>query len=535
MSKLFYILMFALLLPNIHIAFGGQQTWIQLISNFLFPAAFYWTFASISRKIGRTIWLLFPFIFFAAFQIVLTYLLGESVIGVDMFLNVVTTNATEINELLSRLLPVVLYVFIIYLPILIMGVILIRKKKMLSRAFIRRQRLTSLILIAASVITYTTTLCTSKQIRFLDDVFPVNAAYNLGLAISRSYNLSHYSKTSADFTFNAKRTTADSIPEIHVLVVGETARAANFGINGYERQTTPLISSLENIINFPQAYSESNTTHKSVPMLLSHLSAENFDSINSTKSVITAYKEAGFKAVFISNHQRNHSYIDFFGEEADECIFIKDNYPDALDGKLIELADKHIQSSTYPLLLVLHSYGSHFNYCERYAAESSYYKPDNFDQVNSKSRPNLINAYDNTIRYTDQLLYNLCSILSETKRPATMLYASDHGEDIFEDGSHFLHASIRPSAFQLHVPLMVWMSDAYIETHRSIIQNLKLNHAKRVSTSLSVFHTLMQIAGITTPYFEEAKSIASSRYSTPHQLYINDHNEAEDASQFLQK
>lgn len=107
------------------------------------------------------------------------------------------------------------------------------------------------------------------------------------------------------------------------MVVGETSRALNWQLYGYERETNPLLVQQSGLVAFPKVLTESNTTHKSVPMLLSDVTACSYDSIYHRKGIITAFKEAGFRTAFFSNQRFNHSFIDFFGREADTFDFIK--------------------------------------------------------------------------------------------------------------------------------------------------------------------------------------------------------------------
>lgn len=159
-------------------------------------------------------------------------------------------------------------------------------------------------------------------------MYPVNVCYNLTLAIERAGETAGYQESSKDFTFGAQATHDKDEAEIYVLVVGETARACNFGLYGYERNTTPLLDKTEGLVAFTDVLTQSNTTHKSVPMLLSGASAENYNRIYREKGIITAFKEAGFHTAFFSNQRPNHSFIDFFGMEADEWKFIKEDAPE---------------------------------------------------------------------------------------------------------------------------------------------------------------------------------------------------------------
>ena len=322
-----------------------------------------------------------------------------------------------------------------------------------------------------------------------------------------------------------------------MLVIGETARACNFSLYGYGRETTPRMAGMEGLVAFPKAVTQSNTTHKSVPMLLSAVSAEDFNSIYTQKGIITAFKEAGFHTVFISNQRPNRSFIDFFGEEADEWTFIKERNPEAAaigDEAMLPEVAKTLAKGRQKEFIVLHMYGSHFNYRERYPRQAAFFKPDDATEAKAKNREQLVNANDNTIRFTDSFIAELSAMLGKTGAQSALLYTSDHGENIFDDSRRlFLHASPVPSYYELHVPLVVWMSDSYRQAYAPIETALRANSGKRIATSASVFHTMLTIAGIETPLRRDSLSTASPRFTVTPCLYLDDHNNAVPTSKLL--
>ena len=114
------------------------------------------------------------------------------------------------------------------------------------------------------------------------------------------------------------------------------------------------------------------------------------------------------------------------------------------------------------MFIVLHTYGSHFNYHERYPAEFRIYTPDKAEGIRQSYKKELRNAYDNSIRYTDYVLGEIVDMLKKKEVCASMLYLSDHGEDIFDDArARYLHASPIPTYYQLHIPYIIWFSDDY--------------------------------------------------------------------------
>ena len=547
----------ALLLPNIALCFTECLAPWACGVNVLLPLALYMWFFSLARCPGKMVWWAFIFIFFAAFQLVLLYLFGTGVIAVDMFLNLVTTNAGEAMELLDNLAPAVVGVFVIYLPLLVLGIIHIRKKHQISAAFQHHVRKWVMEVGAIGLLCLLACYVVMDDYRMRNQLYPVNVCYNLYLAFERNAASENYREASKDFRFDARSEHSATAPEVYVMVVGETARAHNFSLYGYPRNTNPLLSKTPGIKAFPNVTTQSNTTHKSVPMLLSAASAEDFERLFHEKGILAAFKEAGFHTVFISNQQPNHSFIDFLGEQADEHYFLKtedaskgnhydagNHYDEELLKKLDEiLPEADASSSSHyryrKLFVVLHTYGSHFNYQERYPRSFAYFKPDSRSEAKPENRQDLLNAYDNTIRYTDYILHGIVERLQKWEKvqaktdgvysqpTSAMLYTSDHGENIFDDDRRlFLHAAPKASDYELHVPFIIWTSEGFGKQYPGAWKALGENRTKQVQTSLSAFHTMLGIGGIRTPYRLDKYSVASGKYHPTRLLYLDDHDEA---------
>lgn len=543
----------ALLLPNIALCYTECLAPWACGVNVLLPLSLYMLFFSVAKRPGKMIWWAFIFVFFAAFQLVLLYLFGTGVIAVDMFLNLVTTNPGEAMELLDNLAPAVVGVFVVYLPLLILGGVNIRRDSRLSVSFQQRVRHWAMQIGAIGLFCLLASYLVVDDYRMRNQLYPVNICYNLYLAFERNAASENYREASRDFKFDARSEHSATAPEVYVMVVGETARAHNFSLYGYPRNTNPLLSKTPGIKAFPNVTTQSNTTHKSVPMLLSAASAEDFERLFHEKGILAAFKEAGFHTVFISNQLPNHSFIDFLGEQADEHYFLKkedasqgNHYDEDLLQKLDEilpLADAsssaHYHYRYRKLFVVLHSYGSHFNYQERYPRSFAYFKPDSRSEAKSENRRDLLNAYDNTIRYTDYILHGIIERLQKwegvqaktdgvyDQPTSAMLYTSDHGENIFDDErSLFLHAAPKASDYELHVPFIIWTSDGFSKQYPDILKELGENRSKQVQSSLSAFHTMLGIGGIQTRYRLDEYSVASGKYHPTKLLYLDDHDEA---------
>ncbi|MEG1580508.1 MAG: phosphoethanolamine transferase [Bacteroidaceae bacterium] len=521
----FFFYLFILILPNIALCFTEHLTTAEYISLILFPLSVYWLLLTSVRKMSAVYLYLFPLLFLGAFQIVLLYIFGAGCISVDMWLNLVTTNTSEVNKLLSQLLPSIVAVIIIYVPSLIYASIAVYRKEMLPQSECIKQRKIGGVLLLLSICSLGIS-STDEDFHIEHSVFPLNALYNCKLAINRQITTNHYVEKVAPFQFGATDNEQNDSSKIVVLVIGETSRACNWSLNGYQRNTNPLLSKEPRLLVYRDCMSQSNTTHKSVPIMLSPASAENYNLLYRTKGVLAAFREAQYYTAFYSNQQPNNSFIDFLGNEAHEKRYTgEDHQVTKYDGVLLSHLDKIIQKKPGNLFVVLHTYGSHFNYSERYPKSFSYFKPDSNCNAKKSNRAELINAYDNSIRYIDYFLSEIISKLKNSKRSAAMLYLSDHGEDIFDDEhASFLHASPKPTYYQLHIPFLIWTSTAFGEKHPLEQQNLS-SHRSFAIGSDCVFHTLLGLGGVNTTFRNDSLSLTNRLFYPKKRHYINDHNE----------
>lgn len=520
-----------LIIPNIVLAFTEREPLLSKCADIALPLGVYYLLMSLTVSVGRTVLFCLPIMVFAAFQIVLLYLYGESIIAIDMFLNIATTNTKEVSELLSNLIIAIITVLIIYLPPIIWAIISVVKHCSCTRYDLHRLRVTGLISGSAGVILLILCYITIPSFSVCRSIFPVNVISNMIEAVNRTIHTTDYHYTSSSYTFDPTLTHDRKSPELYVLVVGETSRADNWQLYGYDRPTNPRLARRDGLTVFSKTLSESNTTHKSVPMLLSPLNSENFgDSIYYIKGICDAFNEAGYNTAFFSNQQRNHSFIDFFAYQAQTTEFIRDEHPGSLDDELVAHLREFVdRSPADKIFVLLHCYGSHFNYRERYNSSCRKFTPDNASEASVQNRNELINAYDNSILFTDAMLDNLMNYVDSLGVPSAVIYTSDHGEDIFDDArGRFLHASPTPTFTQIHVPLIIWTSAAYRDKYPEAVANLEAHSDLDVSSSASVFPTMLSLAGISSNSVNPTEDLTSPGYTKPTRRYLNDYNEAVD-------
>lgn len=276
-----------------------------------------------------------------------------------------------------------------------------------------------------------------------------------------------------------------------VLVIGESARAQNFSLYGYDRPTNPLLAASD-VITLKNATSCASYTTAAVKCILSHhnpsgVFTENFEPLPSYLQrqgidVIWRTKNWGEPPIKVSSYLSSGDLKQ--NCEGNECGY---------DGVLLShLAEQIAASDKQKVFVVLHQTGSHGpSYYSKYPKEFEVFKPVCRSVELSKcTQAELINAYDNTILYNDHFLDQLRQTLAGIKDTSSaFLYVSDHGESLGEGGI-YLHGtpySIAPEQ-QLHVPFLVWMSPSFIDQQHINVDTLK---SRESSTQANVFHSVM--------------------------------------------
>ena len=517
----------ALIIPNCVLANTEPYSVWTVEALILMPLGFYMMWSVALRRSGVMIWLAFPFIFFCAFQIVLLYLFGNSIIATDMFTNLLTTNPGEAGELLGNIYPSVVLVCVIYLPLLWLAAREIGHKRYITRTARMNIGLTGAALFAVGLLALWPAYRVSEERHVLrDEIFPLNIMYNLGLSGSEFRKSYNFRKTSEGFTYEAERTAEAPGREVYVYIIGEASRAMNWQLYGYGRETNPLLSGVGDLVVFRDVLTQSNTTHKSVPLILSSVATGEHEELYRRKGLPALFNEAGFDTWFISNQSPQGAMIDHLAHDARHVIYIRSPRHDT---QLLDEMRKALERSTsQKLLFVLHCYGSHFSYHQRYPREFAHFQPDNDVAIARQHRPMLVNAYDNSIRYTDYFLAQTIDYLRSLKGTSSaLLYCADHGEDLIDDDrERFLHASPTTTAYQLYVASLAWFSEDYRTHFPEKVAAAEANETAPATTH-ALFHTMADMASIRGRFLTTKVSLVSPDFDrTAPRRYLNDHNEA---------
>lgn len=515
----------AAMIPNAILFFTEPYSGWSRAALLILPAGCYLLWSVAFRRSGVAVWLGFPVIFFCALQIVLLYLFGNSVAATDMFINIVTTNPGEATELLSNIYPSVIVVCVIYLPLLWAAAVHLHRKVDLAPAFRRRTAAAGGVLALAGAGLLIPAYHAGQRI-LRNEIFPVNVAYNVTLCVREYGKIKNYDRTSAGFTYRARRTAEADKREIYVYVIGEASRAANWELYGYDRPTNPCLKAKgDEIVVFRNMLTQSNTTHKSVPLILSSVRTDEHDELFRRKGLPALFNEAGFRTWFLSNQSPQGAMIDNLARDADSLIYLSGP---RYDMQLLDAMKRIVaEDKENDLLFILHCYGSHFSYHQRYPREAAYFLPDDDVTIERQHKRKIWNAYDNSIRYTDAFLSSVIDYLASLDACSALLYSSDHGEDMLDDDrERFLHASPTTTCWQLHIASLAWFSDDY---RRNFPEQAAAaaGHVEAPATTHALFQTIADIARIEGDHLDRKASLASPLYdTTARRCYLNDHNRA---------
>jgi len=367
-------------------------------------------------------------------------------------------------------------------------------------------------LLAAICILITINSIIAPQYKVLKTYFPIQYLHNSYLYLFKPTNNNARIDINKQFSFHDN--SSDDI--IGVLIIGESARFDHFGINGYNRDTTPYLNDLENVFSF-KAQSCSNVTHLSVPCILSRHSKSNIDGINQETSFLSILTKLNFNTSWISTQ----SLLKYLKNLNVGTIYDDVNFALIPGGStLIKMNDhdgvmlpyiQNILTNTGKQFLVVHTSGSHWNYLSRYPENFQKFNPDcnyngkaNFSKADPSTcnSEGLINTYDNSILYTDFFLHSVITLLKD--KNAFLIYASDHAEALGENGRYGHGGDL--TIEQTTIPFIVWFSDKFQKNNPDVKIAIKSHTNSEINHDF-IFHSLLDCIGISSEIIDKNLSL----------------------------
>lgn len=490
----------------------------QGIQHFLFILASMLVLTTVYNLIFQLIHWKFNSKIFAVFWIVLGALNAYFVnsLGIlitpDQIQNMLQTDSHELLDLINIRFVMWLCLFV-FIPLFVLSMVKIKADHIKNTVFAKvAYSLASLFIVAGLLFTY-----------YVDyaAIFRENRDLK-GMLSPQNFitsSLSYYKKQNPQVTLPLLKYGEDAhlIKQVHpssqakimLLVVGETARAESFSLNGYTKNTNPQLAKLD-IINFSNVSSCGTATAVSVPCMFSGMTRNNYDAqlAKHREGLLDIAQRAGYKVTWIDNNSgckdvcnRVEQFTIPEDLKSKWCTTDGDCYDEILVESLKRYLSQIPIHDTQSRLIVLHQMGSHGPaYYKRATAEFQHFKPTcDSKAIQGCTREQLLNSYDNSILYTDHVLSQLIAVLKSKSQVATGLwYISDHGESTGESGL-YLHGApyaIAPNQ-QTHVPMLMWFSAAWKQNQRADYSCLlKLKQAELSQDNL--FPTLINLLSIKT-------------------------------------
>lgn len=320
----------------------------------------------------------------------------------------------------------------------------------------------------------------------------------------------------------AHRDVIPSQKEIYVLAIGESLRYSNVSLNGrYSRSTTPHLETMENIVSFDDYYSQACLTMYSVPMLITRATPQNYDLNYAEPSLIAPFRECGFKTFVVVNTNLL-SYEKYLSNGSDSLIIV----PNVVENGEILSGDKTIvhiidslASQHDKLFIICQLLGNHSFYTN-YEKECDIYHPNSNDPGVGYSYESLINAYDNSILYTDYILSSIIDAIDRSNAISAMMFISDHGENISETGGGH-GGNCAPSLEEYHVPYIYWWSSDYAAQYPDKVQHARAHKEAKINGD-NVFYSVCGMAGITldSAYNENTWDVLSPEFKEHERLIL---------------
>ncbi len=349
------------------------------------------------------------------------------------------------------------------------------------------------------------------------EILPANYIASTIKYINRTYLQG--SKEFGKFPAGAVRKSLAKKPTLMFLAIGETARAQNFAWNGYPRDTTPftLASIGDELISFRNVRSCGTSTNVSVPCMFSNMTKADFNEqrARNSENVLDLLQHTGVSTFWIENDGgckgvcKRIPNIEIRPDNPKFC-----NGDTCFDEVMLEDIDKIIEDMPGDKLIAFHMIGSHGpTYSLRYPTAHEYFVPDcPRKDIENCTQEQLVNTYDNTIRYTDYVLSLMLEKLKEYSKDynTALLYISDHGESLGEKGL-YLHGA--PYMFapdeQTLVPFAVWLSPDLLKAESIDLACLQKESRRGKFSHDNLFSSLLGLWNVETPVYNKKLDLFS--------------------------
>ena len=348
------------------------------------------------------------------------------------------------------------------------------------------------------------------QLRYM--INPFNSVYGLTLlSVGQASQAAKPLQTIGEDATLLNPPASEAVAPLVVLILGETARAANFGLGGYGRETTPQLRKLQaqgDLVYFSDVKSCGTSTHASVPCMFSHLDKAAHESSKARfEGLLDVLQRAGLAVLWLNNQSGCKGVCDRVPNVTTHALKVPEfcQTGECLDEIMLhelpqQLAALDPAKRAKGTVVVMHQMGSHGPaYYKRSPASMKAFQPECSSHALQNCPPqHIVNAYDNSLLYTDHFIAKTVGWLKGQSRPTALLYVSDHGESLGEKGLylHGMPYSMAPKE-QIQVPMLVWLSQAFQSQRGWRMTCLQAQSAKALSHD-HFFHSVLGLTQVST-------------------------------------
>jgi len=309
--------------------------------------------------------------------------------------------------------------------------------------------------------------------------------------------------------------------ETFVLIIGESCSKNHMSLYGAARKTNPKLESRDDLIVYSNVVSGYSTTMNCIPSILSQSNLENKMKFAKSVDLLDIFRAAGFKTYWISNQspigiwdnritaiaKKSHysKFVNISSNTSVEAILNR-----SYDSKLFRPFASVLKENVAKKFIVLHLMGSHSTYSKRYPSNFSHFKGES-------SKEKIISEYYNSLLYNDYVVDSLLNILSQdvSKRNsvAAAIYLSDHGENLYDEQDRVGHdfSKVMPKA-NVEIPFVIWLSPTFLKENQDKVTTIR-NHKKKPFVTDDLFHSILDVNYIQSPYFEEERSVFNKNFN----------------------
>ena len=447
--------------------------------------------------------------------------LTRSKISLNVVASVLETDFREALEFTSS--PFFIRYILISLSIIMSPYVLHRLMSLLKIAPLRKLQVRPLfILICLLTLTGFHHIDTSGNERRtinaagINNYFPVREMITLKrILFEASWVINQYQNMS--IPLDSEQNTGNDTSVI--LVIGEAARKSSMGLYGSKYDTTPYLSKLanesqENFVHMSQMVSASATTRVSVPSMISMSSAARFSDVAHYPSIYRMANTAGVETVYLASKAKNTFFESVINAiMQDNKVIIYNDNGSEYDGDVLDYLPEIINDGSSSQLITFQLAGSHYKYDARYPPSHDCFEPAIEEAF-----------YLNSIRYTDFVLSRLAQNVNQTEKPYVIIYTSDHGEYVNDEGDGiFGHGFKQFVKNEVEVPLVFIFNDAFAKKYQELVDVVRLHSQIPVSHD-NVSHTVLGLLGISdSKYYSSSYDITSEAF-LEHERFIVDMN-----------